>query len=580
MSPEASRTCLIPELLVGQRLPEVGFVFEVTPSDAWELVWNHVFKWDFVAGKVETNCRRQAIDCIIPLAPGVNLCVTSVGTAHAGRLIVHFYTRSGEPSSYAKWRSEFDSPAPCMIGASAMPCDAPLLSRQTTVQLENGVQCSLLCLRPISTHVLGCMMTAAARMSSTQRLHKVTTVPELNIEASLYFELYLAERRPARASAATPGKWRTRCDLRVVVEGSNRVDMEGSILGLCNPLLDISASCEDEILAKYNLEANNAILAEEKHMPLYEELKAKADVEYIAGGAGQNSIRVAQWLLQVPGATTYVGAVGQDEFAQIMAEKAEKDGVNAQYYKSTAGLPTGTCAVVVTQQGQARSLVANLAAANTFSDDIISDAQWSSVERAKVVYITGFFHTVSPKTIMKVAEACKAQNKTLCMNLSAPFLLQVPPFFESFKAVLPYVDVYFGNETEAQVLAEAMGWETKDIKEIAVKLARTAGKLNARPRTVVFTQGPDPTVVAIGDEQRLWSCDSYGVIPCADEDLVDTNGAGDAFVGGMLAGMSRGDPIVQCVALGNYAANVVIKRSGCSYPARPSFKFKNVTTTY
>jgi hypothetical protein len=30
-----------------------------------------------------------------------------------------------------------------------------------------------------------------------------------------------------------------------------------------------------------------------------QELAAMADVEYIAGGATQNSIRVAQWMLQV-----------------------------------------------------------------------------------------------------------------------------------------------------------------------------------------------------------------------------------------------------------------------------------------
>jgi hypothetical protein len=32
---------------------------------------------------------------------------------------------------------------------------------------------------------------------------------------------------------------------------------------------------------------------------MYRELAAMGDVEYIAGGATQNSIRVAQWLLQV-----------------------------------------------------------------------------------------------------------------------------------------------------------------------------------------------------------------------------------------------------------------------------------------
>lgn len=37
---------------------------------------------------------------------------------------------------------------------------------------------------------------------------------------------------------------------------------------------------------------------------MYKELAAQSDVEYIAGGATQNSIRVAQWMLQVCTAQT------------------------------------------------------------------------------------------------------------------------------------------------------------------------------------------------------------------------------------------------------------------------------------
>lgn len=51
-------------------------------------------------------------------------------------------------------------------------------------------------------------------------------------------------------------------------------------------------------------------------------------VEYIPGGATQNSIRIAQWMLQVAGATSYMGCVGKDEFGTKMQETATKDGVN------------------------------------------------------------------------------------------------------------------------------------------------------------------------------------------------------------------------------------------------------------
>lgn len=53
-------------------------------------------------------------------------------------------------------------------------------------------------------------------------------------------------------------------------------------------------------------------------------------VEYIPGGATQNSIRIAQWLLQVPGATSYMGCVGKDDFGNKMRETATQDGVNVR----------------------------------------------------------------------------------------------------------------------------------------------------------------------------------------------------------------------------------------------------------
>ena len=43
---------------------------------------------------------------------------------------------------------------------------------------------------------------------------------------------------------------------------------EFSVLGMGNPLLDISAQVPEEFLTKYDVTLNNAILAEEKHIPM------------------------------------------------------------------------------------------------------------------------------------------------------------------------------------------------------------------------------------------------------------------------------------------------------------------------
>ena len=71
----------------------------------------------------------------------------------------------------------------------------------------------------------------------------------------------------------------------------------GVLLGMGNPLLDISTAVKTEFIEKYGLKANDAILYEKED--IYDDLKKDygSTIEHIAGGATQNSIRVAQWIL-------------------------------------------------------------------------------------------------------------------------------------------------------------------------------------------------------------------------------------------------------------------------------------------
>merc|ERR1719189_1339247 len=188
-----------------------------------------------------------------------------------------------------------------------------------------------------------------------------------------------------------------------------------AILGMGNPLLDISAEVTQETLDKYGLENGNAILAEAKHMPLYAELAAKPDVKYIAGGATQNSIRVAQWMLQEPGMTAYMGCVGDDDYGKKLGEACKADGVQVMYMvdKNT---PTGKCAVTILDKE--RSLTTDLSAANNYKTDHLKEpAQWKVLEGAKIVYSAGFFITVSPESIELASEEVLKQR--LCTVLAS-----------------------------------------------------------------------------------------------------------------------------------------------------------------
>lgn len=59
--------------------------------------------------------------------------------------------------------------------------------------------------------------------------------------------------------------------------------------------------------------------------------------------------------------------------------------------------------------------------------------------------LQGFFLTVSPEAVLKVATQASANNKIFSLNLSAPFISQF--YKEPMMKVMPYVDVLFGNET-------------------------------------------------------------------------------------------------------------------------------------
>lgn len=83
----------------------------------------------------------------------------------------------------------------------------------------------------------------------------------------------------------------------IVLFSNVRLPREGIIFGLGNPLLDLLADVDGEFLAKYDLKANDAILAGDKHKDLDKVLQEKYDVKYIAGGSVQNTMRIAEWML-------------------------------------------------------------------------------------------------------------------------------------------------------------------------------------------------------------------------------------------------------------------------------------------
>jgi adenosine kinase len=331
---------------------------------------------------------------------------------------------------------------------------------------------------------------------------------------------------------------------------------EFSLLCLENPLLDIQAKGDETLLAKYNLKANDAVLATPDQLPIYDDLLANFSAKLIAGGAAQNTARGAQYVLP-PNSVVYLGCVGDDKYAEILRRAVADAGLRVEY-RVDENLPTGRCAAVIT--GHERSLCTDLAAANAYGlDHLKREDVWKLVEGAEAFYVGGFHFTVCPPAIMELAKEAASKNKIFALSLSAPF---IPQFFkEPVDASSPYWDYVIGNETEALAYAESHALGTTDLREIAKHLANLPKENSQRKRVAIVTQGTDPTLVATqGDEE----VQVFPVLQIEQDKICDTNGAGDAFAGGFLAGVMRGETLDKCVAMGQWLAKLSIQELGPS----------------
>jgi len=332
-----------------------------------------------------------------------------------------------------------------------------------------------------------------------------------------------------------------------------------------NPLLDMQVVNGEALLEKYGLKANDAILAEEKHAPIYDEVVKNHKVNYVAGGAAQNAARAAAYVLP-PDSVVYTGCVGDDELAAQLKAVNAKEGVESAYLVKKGDL-TGACAVILT--GQERSLVTTLRASEKFEPSHLSTIS-HLVDGAKLYYIGGFFLTHGVESALVVAKKAADSGKVFSLNLSAPFIAQ---FFKvQLEQILPYADIVIGNESEAAAYASSIGLEESAHTNLALIAQRIASfsKVNAsRPRVVVLTHGPKETVLVTSDDVE--NPKVFRVEPLAKEDIVDTNGAGDAFAGGFIAAFHLGKSLSECVMVGHRMGRMCVKQIG------PQFQYPKVS---
>lgn len=259
------------------------------------------------------------------------------------------------------------------------------------------------------------------------------------------------------------------------------------------------------------------------HLPRPGETVLTAGYRTVPGGKGCNQAVAAA---RLGAAVRMVGAVGEDAMAAVPLAAMRAAGVDTQCVR-VCGEPTGLAAVMVAADGENAIVVASGANRSVRAEQL-ADVQAGDVLVCQME--------------VPFAETAAALQKAKASG--ALTLLNLAPFGELPEAAWDAVDYWIVNELEADGLARQIGLTTTaDFPALARALARRLGA------HLIATLG-SAGAIAVTPAGEVWQASALPV------QVVDTTGAGDAFVGGLAAALAVRRPLAEALRLASAAAGL------------------------
>jgi ribokinase len=251
------------------------------------------------------------------------------------------------------------------------------------------------------------------------------------------------------------------------------------------------------------------------------------------GGKGANQAAAAALL---GASVAFLGRVGDDGFGGPLVRVLADKGVDTGLVREAPDSSTGAAFITVTPDGENAITVAPGANRRLTAEDV--DEASESVGVAKVLVAQ---MEIPPEVVLRAAEVAAASGTRVLVNLAPPF--EVP------RALLEKLDPLVINEHEAAFL---LGERVEGVDEA----------LDAAPRLLAL--GPGSVVVTLGEDGAVFSAggESAQHLMAPKVEVVDTTGAGDAFVGALAARLAADAPLKDAVAYAVRAGAAAVTEAG------------------
>lgn len=275
-------------------------------------------------------------------------------------------------------------------------------------------------------------------------------------------------------------------------------------------------------------------------MPKIGETIAGSGFKMGPGGKGSNqSVAAARAGAKV----TFISKIGRDTFGDVAQKTWSQEGIKAEVGISDQD-PTGVAFIYVNDKTGENAIIVYPGAAGTLSPADV-DAHAASIQGAKV-FVTQLEQPVA--AAQRGLEIARAAGVTTVFN---------PAPAERFPdAFYPLCDYIAPNESEA---AAIVGFQLD-----SMDAARRAGD-------AILAKGARNALITLGERGALLHSKSASIhVPAVSAgSVIDTAGAGDAFVGGFAAAIANGVAPAEAVRFGCTVAGISVTRRGTA-PAMPS----------
>ncbi len=314
-------------------------------------------------------------------------------------------------------------------------------------------------------------------------------------------------------------------------------DKKFDVFGVGNAIVDILAQVPDQNINDLGLAKGGMTLMDTEQQSKVLQTLEHQNLQLASGGSAANTI-VA--VAQSGGKGVYVGKVAHDMHGEFYKRDIEEAGITFPVpLAPEAALPTGT-SVILTTPDTERTMCTHLGISATISAD---DIDLDLLSQSKLSYIEGYLWSGpdTQKACIKAFEESNRLGLQTAFTFSDMFL--VDGFRDDFKRIVQeYCDIVFCNSDEAMHF-----FETDDLEVCQEKLAPMC-------KLAFLTDGPNGCyVMQDGNSHHV---DGFKAA------AVDTVGAGDAFAGGALYGLTNGLSPTQSARWGNYFASKVVEIIG------------------